>query len=222
MNQLYTTRHENIVMKREPRHMADTVSYMLSGDICEILDWKPEHIALTDKLNKNFVRIKLQHDWYEWHVLSGQLEKYGQDTSHLDDHEVLDMNQSLLMIAAHEYMGAPYLRWWRMTTGIDCSWLSQQIYAKFGIQLLRDAREQITQWVEVSYENLQAGDLLFFEEIAWSGAIKHVWLFVENGKILHASEQWTANVRVDTLDPRGIINTHGEVANIFVSAKRYI
>ena len=25
MNQLYTTRHENIVMKREPRHMADTV-----------------------------------------------------------------------------------------------------------------------------------------------------------------------------------------------------
>ena len=45
MNQLYTTRHENIVMKREPRHMADTVSYMLKGELCEILDWKSEHVA---------------------------------------------------------------------------------------------------------------------------------------------------------------------------------
>jgi hypothetical protein len=75
MNQLYTTYHENIVMKREPRHMADTVSCMLSGEICEILDWKPEHVAGKVALNENFVRIKLQHDGYEGYVLRGQLER---------------------------------------------------------------------------------------------------------------------------------------------------
>lgn len=212
-------------MKREPRHMADTVSYMLSGEICEILDWKPEHVALKDKLNENFVRIKLQHDGYEWHVLSGQLEKYSENnwaSGYSDCYDIFYLNKIGLLQVAQEYIWAPYLRWWRMPTWIDCSWLSQQIYAKFGIKLMRDAREQITQWVDVSYENLQAWDLLFFEEIAWSGIIKHVWIFVESWKILHASEQWTANVRIDSLDERGIINTHGEVANIFVSAKRYI
>jgi hypothetical protein len=65
MNQLYTTDHNNIVMKRHPKHMADTVSYMLQGEICEILDWSPEHIAEKNTLNENFVRIKLQHDGYE-------------------------------------------------------------------------------------------------------------------------------------------------------------
>ncbi len=217
---LYTTRHENIVMKREPRQMSDTVSYMLKDELCEILDWKPEDVLQKDRLNENFVRIKLKHDGYEWHVLSGQLTKYELISS--DENDILDMDRNWLMIAAHEYIWAPYLRWWRMSTGIDCSWLSQQIYAKFGKQLLRDARQQVTQWVDVDYQDLQVCDLLFFEEVAWSGNIKHVWIFVEPWKILHASEQWTANVRIDTLDERGIINTSWEVANIFVSAKRYI
>lgn len=221
MNHLYTTQYENIVMKSEPRHMADTVSYMLKNELCEILDWDEKDIANKQRLNENFVRIRLKHDWYEWHVISWQLEKYDASTMLPEQKDKINMDKNWLILAAYEYMQAPYLRWWRMPSWIDCSWLSQQVFAKFGVSLLRDARDQIKQWVEVAYNDLQVCDLVFFEEIPWSGKIKHVWIFIEPWKILHASEQWTANVRIDTLDPRGIINTYGEVANIFVTARRY-
>ena len=221
MNQLYTTHHENIVMKREPRHMADTVSYMLAGELCTILDWSPEHVDQRARLNENFVRIKLQHDGYEWHVLAWQLQESNGIYS-LQDQATLPLDKSWIIIASHEYLWAPYLRWGRMSTWIDCSWLSQQIYAKCGVQLLRDAKQQVTQWQSVRYDDLQSWDLIFFEEVIWSGNIKHVWIFIEEWKILHASEQWTANVRIDTLDPRWIINKHGEVANHFAAARRYI
>lgn len=202
--------------------MADIVSYMLKGELCEILDWNQEHIDRKDSLNHNFVRIKLQHDGYEWHVLSWQLHTYSIASDTSSDNDILPMDKNSLLLASYEYMWSPYLRWGRMQSGVDCSWLSQLIYAKFGISLLRDAREQITQWQEVMYPDLQVGDLLFFEEVAGSGKVKHVWIFLEPWKILHASEQWPANVRIDSLDERWIIDYQWQVANIYVWARRYI
>ena len=221
MKSLYTTKHESIVMKSEPRHMADTVSYMLAWEICEILDWNPEYVEQREKLNENFARIKLLHDWYEWHVLRWHLCECPYTNWDIPEEDRLIMSQGAIMIAAHEYLWTPYLRWGRMSTGIDCSWLTQQIYAKLGISLLRDSHEQAMQWIQVSYKDLQIWDLLFFENYKWSNHITHVAIYIEPWKILHVSEYWTADTRIDTLDERGIINIDGTIDNYFVSARRY-
>ncbi len=220
MTQLYTTHHNNIVMKREPRQMSDTVSYMLKWELCKILDWAPDHIANKAKLNMNFARIKLMHDGYEWYVLQGQLQET--NGSMAESTEQLQFSPDTLKAIIAPYLWSPYLRGGRMQTWIDCSWLTQIVYTQLGIALLRDAREQVTQWQQVQYADLTIWDLIFFEEEKDSDKIKHVGIYLWNNRVVHASEQWSANVRVDVLDERWIINKKGEIANLYVTARRYI
>lgn len=218
---LYTTDQHHIVMNREPRHMADTVSYMLQWELCEILDWNEEHQAKKEALNKNFAHIKMLHDGYTWYVLQWHLSEVDAEISKPMLRPIFPMTKEWILQAAREYMWAPYLRWWRTEYGIDCSGLTQQIYKKLGIQLLRDASQQATQWDLVAFEQHDAGDIVFFEEVIGSGKIKHVWIVTEPWKIMHASEQWTANVRINTLTIDWIMNDNGAISNHYVMTKRF-
>ena len=69
-------------------------------------------------------------------------------------------------------------------TGIDCSAFTQKIYKdKFGIELSRSTKTQVNEGIEVAKSELQPGDLVFFK----TGRTKHVGIYMENGKFMHAS-----------------------------------
>jgi len=73
-----------------------------------------------------------------------------------------------------------------LTNGADCSGFVMSIYSHFGYGIERTSRSQSSSaGYEVSFNNLQAGDLIFYCNS--SGVVGHVALYIGNGKVVHAS-----------------------------------
>ena len=94
----------------------------------------------------------------------------------------------LLEIAAG-FLGVPYLWGGIEAAGIDCSGLVH-LAARIGGRFVpRDAHHQ---WaatrIDADWDDLDAGDLLFFGESAGLEGIDHVGLYAGNGRMLHAPE----------------------------------
>ena len=123
---------------------------------------------------------------------------------------------------AQTLLNAPYLWGGKNVMGIDCSGFTQVVYSVFGINLLRNAREQITQGTAVaSLAEAQSGDLAFFDHAdrdPQATNISHVGLLLDNKKIIHCS----GCVHVDDIDEMGIHLPDGELTHHLVQIKRYL
>ena len=109
--------------------------------------------------------------------------------------------KSEILKTAFLYLNAPYLWGGKTPFGIDCSGFTQMVYKLNGYHLLRDASQQATQGVPLSFiEESEPGDLAFFDNE--EGNIIHVGIMMENNYIIHAS----GKVRIDRLDHLGIYN----------------
>jgi hypothetical protein len=110
-------------------------------------------------------------------------------------------SKSNLLETAFHYLNAPYLWGGKTPFGIDCSGFTQMVYKLNGYALLRDASQQATQGVPLSFiEESEAGDLAFFDNE--EGKIIHVGIIMDDNYIIHAS----GKVRIDRLDHLGIYN----------------
>jgi hypothetical protein len=102
---------------------------------------------------------------------------------------------------AFSYLNSPYIWGGKSLFGIDCSGFTQNVYKMAGIKLKRDAAQQATQGVNLSFLNeAKQGDLLFFDNA--EGKIIHVGIYLGENKIIHAS----GKVRIDIIDHQGIYN----------------
>ena len=111
----------------------------------------------------------------------------------------LTQQQSELMRFAAGYLRTPYLWGGRTPAGIDCSGFSQIVYKSIGINLPRDASQQVVCGTTVDFvEEARPGDLAFFQNEG--GNISHVGIVCGKNAIIHAS----CHVRIDTLDSTGI------------------
>lgn len=113
----------------------------------------------------------------------------------------IDSLRELIIEYALIYYNTPYLWGGRSPYGIDCSGLAQIVYRIAGIDLPRDASQQVNCGQNFSFvEEALPGDLAFFGDDA--GAITHVGILWEQNRIIHAS----GRVRVDKIDHQGIFN----------------
>jgi hypothetical protein len=128
-------------------------------------------------------------------------------------YKISALDQQKLLEDAKYYKGGKYV--WGGTTpeGFDCSGYVQYLYKKHNINLPRTAWAQSKKGIDVSRDQLQKGDLLFFLTDKKRGIpVTHVGIYIGEGKFIHAASK-----------EKGIIIspiTHGSYARTFVSAKR--
>ena len=133
-----------------------------------------------------------------------------------------DLQRSDLATIAQSLLNAPYLWGGKNAMGMDCSGFTQVVYATQGINLLRNAREQMTQGELVpSLADAQPGDLAFFDHAdrdPKATNISHVGLLLSPTEIIHCS----GCVHIDTIDEQGIHLPDGELTHHLVQIKRYL
>jgi cell wall-associated NlpC family hydrolase len=80
-------------------------------------------------------------------------------------------------------IGAPYRYGGSSPEGFDCSGLVYYAHVKAGVPVPRTAAEQHAQSRTVATQQLQPGDILFFDT---SWRYGHVGIYVGNGEFVHA------------------------------------
>ena len=90
---------------------------------------------------------------------------------------------------AMQYVGKlPYV--WggtSLTNGADCSGFTQQLYRSYGINLDRTAQAQYDQniGIKVTKDQLQPGDMVFFNGYKGAGGVGHVGIYIGGGQFVH-------------------------------------
>lgn len=93
--------------------------------------------------------------------------------------------------AATKYLGVPYA--WGGTdpgTGLDCSGLTQRVYADLGISIPRTSAQQATAGRPVaSLDEAQPGDLVFYDYSSGRAGIDHVGIYIGGGRMIAAPQE---------------------------------
>ena len=81
---------------------------------------------------------------------------------------------------AMQYLGTPYVWAGASPAGFDCSGFTMYVFAQVGISLPHSSYAQYGMGVPVAYDQLQPGDLVFFDGIG------HVGIYIGGGEFIHS------------------------------------
>lgn len=110
----------------------------------------------------------------------------------------MDDRTNKLIQIAKSLVGVPYKYGTTMADApnfFDCSLFTQYIFKQIGVNLPRSTILQAEVGEEVSFENIQPGDLLFFHGTQgfynkkFPEGIGHVVLYIGDGKTIHAASE---------------------------------
>lgn len=103
---------------------------------------------------------------------------------------------------AIEQLGEPYVYGEAGPDEWDCSGLTQQAWAAAGRSLSHNAAMQWDETARISRDELQEGDLVFYNDLA------HVGMYIGGGEIIHAPNSTTV-VKIVDIDYGGSIVGYG-------------
>ena len=81
---------------------------------------------------------------------------------------------------AMQFLGVPYVWGGASPSGFDCSGFSMYVFAAMGVSLPHHAASQYNMGTPVSKDQLQAGDLVFFNGLG------HMGIYIGGGQFIHA------------------------------------
>jgi cell wall-associated NlpC family hydrolase len=81
---------------------------------------------------------------------------------------------------AMQYLGVPYVWGGASPSGFDCSGFAMYVYAQVGVSLPHHAASQYGYGVPVSRDQLEPGDLVFFNGLG------HMGIYIGGGQFIHA------------------------------------
>ncbi|MBB6097159.1 cell wall-associated NlpC family hydrolase [Deinobacterium chartae] len=98
---------------------------------------------------------------------------------------------------ALSYLGVPYVYGGNTRAGLDCSAFTLEVMRSAGVTLPRRSADQYAVGLEVSFEALQPGDLVFFDTTG--AGVSHVGVYLGDMTFVHANA-YLERVSVDRLD----------------------
>jgi cell wall-associated NlpC family hydrolase len=81
---------------------------------------------------------------------------------------------------AMQYLGVPYVWGGASPSGFDCSGFSMYVFAQMGVSLPHHAASQYSYGIAVSRDQLEPGDLVFFDGLG------HMGIYIGGGQFIHA------------------------------------
>jgi len=105
-----------------------------------------------------------------------------------------------LLNEAGQHMGTRYVRGGKSPKGFDCSGFTSYVYRQFGYNLSPSSRGQFGEGIEISTDEVQPGDLLFFKGRR-SRTVGHVAIAIdadpETGDITFIHAAVKGGIRID-------------------------
>ncbi len=114
---------------------------------------------------------------------SSKLKNKQENINSISEDLTLDERRKKIVQEANRWLGTPYCLGGNEGC-VDCSKLTQKVYAAVGITLPRTAEQQSQLGIVVDRHKLRAGDLLFF---GYGRKVTHVAIYIGNGVIVHSS-----------------------------------
>lgn len=105
-----------------------------------------------------------------------------------------DIRNDIVNYAA-EFLGTPYVYGGSTPSGFDCSGFTSYVYKQMGISIARTSSDQRATTENISMDELQPGDLVFFGS---NNVVSHVGIYVGNGNFIHSPHTGSV-VKYDTL-----------------------
>lgn len=138
--------------------------------------------------------------------------------------EKTDATEESILATSKLFVGVPYLWGGTSIKGFDCSGFTKTVYFLNGIQLERDASQQVRHGKKIDiskgFSELRPGDLLFFGFKA-SGSkperVTHVGIYTGNLEFIHSAGM----VYIDSFDSTKP-NFNGYRLNMLLSARRVL
>ena len=130
-----------------------------------------------------------EYEDYSNDYVEEDYDEYEQEEEVTYSETTLSGDGSYIVDYAKQFVGNPYVYGGNsLTNGVDCSGFTQQVFGDNGISLARTAADQSQGGQDVSMDDLQAGDLLFYDN---GGYIGHVAIYCGDGTVVHASNEET-------------------------------
>ncbi len=186
----------------KPDENSQTVSDLTWGDL----------LAVKDTL-KDFYEV-MYPDNRKAFVLKNEVIHYQKWK------QIVMPSEQGLVNTATRMIGLPYLWGGTSWKGVDCSGFTRMIYQNNGILLPRDASQQVYIGEEIAFEQLKAGDLLFFGEKATlekPEKIVHVGMWIGNNQFIHSSGM----VKVSSFD-KNYSNYDSHNASRYLRSRRIL
>jgi len=122
--------------------------------------------------------------------------KHGTVLEQMEQSEVYSGHHSVvqeILDYAFRFRGVPYRSGSSSPRGFDCSGFTSYVFKRFGVNLTRSSRGQYGEGVRVKRDDLQPGDLVFFNGRARGRGVGHVGIVTQvndndnSFKFIHAA-----------------------------------
>ena len=199
---IVTAFEDRIVEKPQPdaQSVSDIVSGCLVKKIEEVGDWFK--VELPD-LRSGYLPKNAATDYEEW-------KRMRQPTA------------DAIERTAKTFMGRPYLWGGNSPKGLDCSGFTKLTFFLNGVDLNRNASQQVLQGTEVPLDaelsQLKKGDLIFFGSRRRTGRsrdVSHVGIYLGDKLFIHSSEF----VRINSLDPQSPLGDERRIRTLIYARR---